>query len=91
MPLKETGIILPARHGGGQLIFIGRHVHRGSDDDSLAIGVDPKFLNTTFTEFNITKGSSSVPDVAGILDKWLPKNRLHSVIFATGCIPESER
>jgi hypothetical protein len=28
-----------------------------------AIGVDRKFLNTTFTEFNITKGSSSVPDV----------------------------
>jgi len=53
----------------GQLIFIGRHVHRGLDDDSLTIGVDPKFLNTMFTEFNITKGSSSVPDVAGILDK----------------------
>jgi hypothetical protein len=28
MPLKETGIILPAR-----VIFIGRHVHRGLDDD----------------------------------------------------------
>ena len=69
VPLKETGIILPARHGGGQLIFIGRHVHRGLDDDSLTIGVDPKFLDTTFTEFNITKGSVSVPDVAGILDK----------------------
>ena len=24
VPLKETGIILPARHGGGHLIFIGR-------------------------------------------------------------------
>ena len=56
VPLKETGIILPARHGGGRLIFIGRHVHRGIDDDSLTIGVDPKFLDTTFTEFNITKG-----------------------------------
>ena len=69
VPLKETGIILPARHGGGHLIFIGRHVHRGLEDDSLTIGVDPKFLDTTFTEFNITKGSASVPDVAGILDK----------------------
>ena len=56
VPLKETGIIVPARHGGGRLIFIGRHVHRGIDDDSLTIGVDPKFLDTTFTEFNITKG-----------------------------------
>ena len=64
VPLKETGIILPARHGGGRLIFIGRHVHRGLDDDSLTICVDPKFLDTTFTEFNITKGSASVPDVA---------------------------
>ena len=25
------------------------------DDDSLTIGVDPKFLDTTFMEFNITK------------------------------------
>ena len=80
VPLKETGIILPARHGGGRLIFIGRHVHRGIDDDSLTIGVDPKFLDTTFTEFNITKGSASVPDVAGILDKAMgDKNQLQEL------------
>ena len=67
----------PCTHGGGRLIFIGRHVHRGLDDDSLTIGVDPKFLDTTFTEFNITKGSASVPDVAGILDKAMgDKNQL---------------
>ena len=30
-------------------------MHRGIDDDSLTIGVDPKFLDTTFMEFNITK------------------------------------
>ena len=76
----NKGIILPARHGGGRLIFIGRHVHRGIDDDSLTIGVDPKFLDTTFTEFNITKGSASVPDVAGILDKAMgDKNQLQEL------------
>ena len=34
VPLKKTGIILPARHRGGCLIFIGRHVHRGINDNS---------------------------------------------------------
>eukprot|EP00435_Cladocopium_sp_Y103_P008660 s3819_g2.t1 len=69
VPLKQTGLILPARLGGGSLVFIGRHIHRGTDDDSLTIGVDPNFLKNTFLEFNITKGTSAVPDVAGILDK----------------------
>ena len=64
VPLKETGIIVPARHGGGRLTFIGRHVHRGLEDDSLTIGVDRKFLDTTFTEFNITKGSAGILDTA---------------------------
>ena len=55
-------------------------MHRGIDDDSLTIGVDPKFLDTTFTEFNITKGSASVPDVAGILDKAMgDKNQLQEL------------
>ena len=80
VPLKETGVILPAKLGGGQLTFIGRHVHRNLEDDSLTIGVDPKFLDTTFAEFNITKGSPSAPDVAGILDKALgDKNQMHDL------------
>eukprot|EP00435_Cladocopium_sp_Y103_P014865 s1182_g3.t1 len=69
VPLKQTGLILPARLGGGSLVFIGRHIHRGVDDDSLTIGVDPNFLKRSFLEFNITKGTSAVPDVAGVLDK----------------------
>ena len=77
VPLKETGVILPASLGGGRLVFIGRHVHRNFEDNSLTIGVDPKFLDTTFAEFNISKGSSSVPDVAGILDE-LPLHILGS-------------
>ena len=56
VPLKETGIILPARHGGGSLIFIGRHVHRGIDDDSLTIGVDPKFFGYDLYRIQHHKG-----------------------------------
>ena len=55
-------------------------MHQGLDGDSLTFGVDPKFLDTTFTEFNITKGSASVPDVAGILDKAMgDKNQLQDL------------
>ena len=36
--------------------------------NSINIGVDTNFLDTTFAEFKISKGFSSVPDVAGILD-----------------------
>ena len=80
VPLKQTGLVLPAEFGGGSLIFIGRHVHRGVNDNSLTMGVDPKFLNTTFAEFNITKGSASVPDVAGILDKAMTdKNQMQDL------------
>ena len=73
-------MILPASLGGGRLVFIGRHVHRNLEDNSLTIGVDPKFLDTTFAEFNISKGSSSVPDMAGILDKaiWVTKIRCNN-------------
>ena len=80
VPLKQTGLVLPAEFGGGSLIFIGRHVHRGVNDNSLTMGVDPKFLNTTFAEFNITKGFASVPDVAGILDKAMTdKNQMQDL------------
>ena len=61
-------------------VNVGRHVHRGIDDDSLTIGVDPKFFDTTSTEFNITNGSGSVSDVADILDKAMgDKNQLQEL------------
>eukprot|EP00435_Cladocopium_sp_Y103_P006580 s1858_g2.t1 len=69
VPLKQTGLILPASEGGGSLAFIGRVVCRGTEDNSITMGVDPKFLDTAFLEFNIAKGCATVPDVAGILDK----------------------
>ena len=43
--------------------------------------MDPKFLDVTFAEFNISKGSSSVPDAAGILDKAMgDKNQMQELI-----------
>ena len=69
VPLKETGVILPAEQGGGALTFIGRRIQRGATDDSLSIGVDPKFLDTTFVEFSLNKGSNTVPDVAAVLER----------------------
>ena len=77
VPLKQTGVILPAEFGGGSLIIIGRHISRGSGgNNSLLLGVDPKFLNTTFAEFNINKGCSTMPDIAAILDKSIGDRRM---------------
>ena len=77
VPLKQTGMVLPAEFGGGSLIFIGRHISRGSGgNNSLLLGVDPKFLNTTFAEFNINKGCSTMPDIAAILDKSIGDRRM---------------
>ena len=55
-------------------------MHPRLGDDSVAIGVYPKFLDKIFKEFNIRKGSASVPDVAGILDKAMgDKNQLQEL------------
>ena len=55
-------------------------MHPRLGDDSVAIGVYPKFLDRIFKEFNIRKGSASVPDVAGILDKAMgDKNQLQEL------------
>ena len=71
VPLKETGLVLPAEEGGGALTFIGRRIHRGAADDSLSIGVGRKFLDTTFVEFSVNKGSNTVPDVVSVLERAL--------------------
>ena len=82
VPLKQTGMILPAEFGGGSLVFIGRHISRGSGgNNSLLLGVDPKFLNTTFAEFNINKGCSTMPDIAAILDKSIGDRRMQEELI----------
>ena len=82
VPLKETGVILPAEQGGGALTFIGRRIQRGATDDSLSIGVDPKFLDTTFVEFSVNKGSNTVPDVAAVLERALTDKSMQQPLTA---------
>ena len=69
VPLKETGKIKKAAHGGGALTFIGRHIFRDGHKNDLKLGVDPKFLDAVFKEFNISKGSAAIPDVAAHIEK----------------------
>ena len=69
VPLKETGKIKKAAQGGGSLIFIGRHIFRDGHKNDLRLGVDPKFLDAVFKEFNISKGSAAIPDVAAHIEK----------------------
>ena len=69
VPLKETGKIKKAAQGGGALTFIGRHIFRDGHKNDLKLGVDPKFLDAVFREFNISKGSAAVPDVAAHIEK----------------------
>ena len=69
VPLKETGKIKKAAQGGGALTFIGRHIFRDGHKNDLKLGVDPKFLDAVFKEFNISKGSAAIPDVAAHIEK----------------------
>ena len=82
VPLKETGLILPAEQGGGALTFIGRRIQRSAVDDSLTIGVDPKFLDVTFAEFNICKSCNTVPDVASVLERALNDKHMQQPLTA---------
>ena len=75
-------MILPAEQGGGALTFIGRRIQRGATDDSLSIGVDPKFLDTTFVEFSVNKGSNTVPDVAAVLERALTDKSMQQPLTA---------
>ena len=69
VPLKESGKVKKAENGGGSLVFIGRHIYHGSQANDLRLGVDPKFLDSVFKEYGITKGSQAVPDVAAHIEK----------------------
>lgn len=72
--LKKTGKVKKAEHGGGSLIFIGRHIFRDGHKNDLRLGVDPKFLDTVFKEYNISKGSAAIPDVASHIERIVDDN-----------------
>ena len=69
VPLKETGRIRTAEKGGGSLVFIGRHIFRDGQTNNLKLGVDPKFMDSVFREYGITKSSQAVPDVAAHIER----------------------
>ena len=71
VPIKVTGFIDVPEKGGGKLVFIGRHIARLPGDGGLLLGIDPQYLDSTFVEFGITKGSYTAPDVAAHLEKTL--------------------
>ena len=69
VPTKTTGCVLPGDQGGGKLQFIGRTIERTSGCDSVFVSVGVGYLKSTFEEFQVSKGSRSVPDVASHLEK----------------------
>lgn len=70
VPLKRTGAVLTADDGGGSLTFIGRTITRmPGTDNAVLLGVNPRFLDVTFAEYNITKGTQTWPDIGAIMDR----------------------
>ena len=69
-----TGCIEKGKDGGGSLVFIGRRITRASGTDELTLSVDGSYLDSTFIEYGITKGTSSVPDISVHLEKTLTDN-----------------
>ena len=48
---------------------IGRHIFRDGQTNHLKLGVDPKFIDSVFREYGITKTSQAVPDVAAHIER----------------------
>ena len=69
VPTKTTGQILVGKQGGGSLQFIGRIIERQPGEDAIFVSVSSTYLDSTFEDFQISKGSTSVPNVASFLEK----------------------
>ena len=72
VPTKTTGVILPAALGGGTLQSIGRTIERPKDEECILLSISPKYLQSTFDEFQIKGESRSVPDISTHLEKTDP-------------------
>jgi len=53
------------------LTFIGRVIRRERDSSEITLGVDPHYLDSTFLDYGVTRGSENVPDISGHLEKTL--------------------
>ena len=69
VPTQTTSQILGAKQGGGVIQFIGRIIERFPHEDCLYLSASPSYLDTTFRDYQIEKGSRSVPDVSIHLEK----------------------
>ena len=68
VPVKTTGEI---GEEGGSLTFIGRVIKRERESSEITLGVDPHYLDSTFLDYGVTRGSENVPDISGHLEKTL--------------------
>ena len=68
LTVKETGRIQSSAFGGGHLKFLGRHIQRDPGDKSLRLWVESTYLDTCFSDFNLTKGTEVPPDLRPVLD-----------------------
>ena len=66
VPTKSTGQI---DENGGKLSFIGRTISRAAGASEIFLSVDPSYLDSTFAEYKISKGSDNVPDVAAHMER----------------------
>ena len=69
VPMKVTGVILPSSDGGGALTFIGRQIHRRPGESALFLGIDPDYLQPSFDDYQIKRGTTAVPDISQHLEK----------------------
>ena len=69
VPTKTTGQVLTGAQGGGHLQFIGRLIERPPGETCLMMSVSATYLDSTFAEFQVVKGSSAVPDISIHLEK----------------------
>ena len=69
VPTKTTGQVLSGAQGGGSLQFIGRLIERPPGETCLMMSVSPSYLDSTFSEYQVVKGSGAVPDISVHLEK----------------------
>ena len=67
--VKVTGRVKTSSQGGGMVEFIGRCIRRWPGQSAVEVGVKPEYLQSCFDAFGIQKGTTAVPDLAGLLEK----------------------
>ena len=66
VPTKTTGQI---DENGGSLSFIGRTISREPHGAEIRLSVNPSYLDSTFAEYGVVKGSEHVPDIASHMER----------------------